>query len=97
MMWGDFGFHPQPAMQAYVASSLLEALRRAAVLTSAEERTAVSTATVGEAGGRSEDSMPVPLHPGLQLRHPLACYVWGLDYKHNWKVCSTTGSRPHIL
>lgn len=85
MMWGDFGFHPQPAMQAYVASSLLEALRRAAVLTSAEERTAVSTATVGEAGGRSEDSMPVPLHPGLQLRHPLACYVWGLDYKHNWK------------
>jgi hypothetical protein len=29
--------------------------------------------------------MPAPMYEGLQLQHPLKCYVWGLNYRLNWK------------
>jgi len=79
LAWGDFGFHPTPSMQAYAAGALLEAIRRAAVLIQHEGD--VDGAPAGAALG----GLPAPLHPGLQLRHPLACFVWGVNYRLNWR------------
>ena len=115
--WGDFGFHPPPSLQAFVAGALLEAIRRQAAYYSAEDAaaapaeataraTATATATaasaiggaaVGAIGGASPPQLlsgarpwqlqrlPPPMHRGLPVRFPLACYVWGINYRLNFK------------
>jgi hypothetical protein len=101
LRWNDFGFHPPPALQAFVASALLDAVWRATAISDAiitaesssthahaqdEERAALEKSAAEERGGERTIVLPAPLHDGmLRLSHPLACYVWGINYQANWR------------
>ena len=142
-MWGDFGFHPPPSLQAFVAGAILEALRRSAAATDVGEAEAgmygakdggegaggvgaaaadqprgttrnaggttttasIATATTTTDAARMRTHvppttpeaaasvdpdlawlrLPPPMHSGLPVRLPLACYVWGINYRLNFK------------
>ena len=78
IIWGDFGFHPPPALQAFVAGAIIESFRRHLI------SAAASNEEVVEAFSTSQ-RLPPAIHRNLPERHPLACYVWGLNYRFNAK------------
>ena len=99
VIWGDFGFHPPPSTQSFIAGAVVEVLRRhadSAMMPAWTNATDGADVSVGEKSvGALPDAreaigeihrarLPTPLHTGLQERPPLACYVWGVDYKHNY-------------
>ena len=83
-VWADFGFHPPPAMQAFVAGAVLEVVRRVAELTPPSAESDRRGAD-GAAWQARQMVLPPAMHAGLPERLPLACYVWGIDYKRNPK------------
>lgn len=79
--------HLSPPAQTYAASAVLELMRRALTRdppADPADADAADPAAADPAAAERAPELPPPLHAGLQLRHPLACYVWGLDYRHDW-------------